>query len=72
MRSHLRYVRDVLYAVLYVRVRCFVVRRCGVLRRNIDVCYCFLVSSIHILVNLLYKKNHYLYHDIQTQLHLVI
>ena len=31
-----------------------------------------LVSSIYILVNLLYKKNHYLYHDIQTQLHLVI
>ena len=25
------YVRDVLYAVLYVRVSCFVVRGCGVL-----------------------------------------
>ena len=40
-----------------------------------DVCLiaiksCFIVSSIHILVNLLLKK-HYLYHDIQTQLHLV-
>ena len=33
------YVRDVLYAVLYVRVSCFVVRRCGVPRRYIDVCY---------------------------------
>ena len=34
------YVRDVLYAVLYVRVSCFVVRGCGVSRRYIDVCYC--------------------------------
>ena len=34
------YVRDVLYAVLYVRVSCFIVRGCGVLRRYIDVCYC--------------------------------
>ena len=31
------YVRDVLYAVLYVRVCCFVVRGCGVSRRYIDV-----------------------------------
>ena len=31
------YVRDVLYAVLYVRVSCFVVRGCGVSRRYIDV-----------------------------------
>ena len=30
------YVRDVLYAVLYVRVSCFVVRGCGVSRRYID------------------------------------
>ena len=34
------YVRDALYAVLYVRVICFVVRGCGVSRRYIDVCYC--------------------------------
>ena len=33
------YVRYVLYAVLYVRVSCFVVRGCGVSRRYIDVCY---------------------------------
>ena len=32
------YVRDVLYAVLCARVSCFVVRRCGVSRRYIDVC----------------------------------
>ena len=31
------YVRDVLYAVLYVRVSCFVVCGCGVSRRYIDV-----------------------------------
>ena len=29
------YVRDVLYAVLYVRVSCFVVRGCAVSRRHI-------------------------------------
>ena len=34
------YVRDVLYTVLYVRVSCFVVRGCAVLRRYIDVCNC--------------------------------
>ena len=31
------YVRDVLYAVLYVRVSCFVVRGCGVSRRYVVV-----------------------------------
>ena len=31
------YVRDVLYAVFYVRVSCFVVRGCGVLRMYINV-----------------------------------
>ena len=34
------YVCDVLYAVLYVYVYCFVVRGCAVSRRYIDVCYC--------------------------------
>ena len=34
------YVCDVLYAVVYVRVSCFVVRGCGVLRRYINICYC--------------------------------
>ena len=32
------YVCDVLYAVLYVRVSCFVVRGCAVSRRDINVC----------------------------------
>ena len=32
------YVCDVLYAVLYVRVSCFVVRVCAVSRRYINVC----------------------------------
>ena len=32
------YVRDVLYAVLYVRVSCFLVHGCGVSRRYIDDC----------------------------------
>ena len=41
------YVRDVLYAVLYVRVSCFVVRGCGVSRRYIDVCYCDMFSVVN-------------------------
>ena len=36
------YVRDVLYAVLYVHVSCFVVRGCAVSRRYINVlCYVY-------------------------------
>ena len=44
------YVRDILYAVLYVRVRCFVVRGCCVSRRYIDVCYCdmFNVDNVYL------------------------
>ena len=41
------YDRDVLYAVLYVRVSCFVVRGCGVSRRYIDVCYCDMFSVVN-------------------------
>ena len=40
------YVRNVLYAVLYVRVSCFVVGGCGVSRRYIDVCYCEMFSVV--------------------------
>ena len=39
------YVRDVLYAVLYFRVSCFVVF-CGVSRRYIDVCYYDMFSVV--------------------------
>ena len=42
------FVRDVLYAVLYVRVSCFVVRGCGVSRRYIDVCYCDMFSVVNV------------------------
>ena len=42
------YVRDVLYAVLYVRVSCFVVRGCGVSRRYIGVCYCDMFSVVNV------------------------
>ena len=47
------YVRDVLYAVLYVRVSCFVVRGCGVSRRYIDVCYCDIFSVVNVYLDLL-------------------
>ena len=42
------YVRDVLYALLYVRVSCFVVRGCGVSRRYIGVCYCDMFSVVNV------------------------
>ena len=45
------YVRDVLYAVLYVRVSCFVARGCGVLRRYIDVCYCDMFSVVNVYLD---------------------
>ena len=45
------YVRDVLYAVLYVRVNCFVVRGCGVSRRYIDVCYCDMFSVVNVYLD---------------------
>ena len=45
------YVRDVLYAVLYVHVRCFVVRGCGVSRRYIDVCYCDMFSVVNVYLD---------------------
>ena len=45
------YVRDVLYAVLYVRVSCFVVRGCGVSTRYIDVCYCDMFSVVNVYLD---------------------
>ena len=45
------YVRDVLYAVLYVSVSCFVVRGCGVSRRYIDVCYCDMFSVVNVYLD---------------------
>ena len=42
------YVYDVRYAVLYVRVSCFVVRGCGVSRRYIHVCYCDMFSVVNV------------------------
>ena len=44
----MRYARDVLHAVLYVRVSRFVVRGCGVSRRYIDVCYCDMFSVVNV------------------------
>ena len=45
------YVRDVLYAVLCVRVRCFVVRGCAVLRRYINVCNCNMFSGVNVYLD---------------------
>ena len=42
------YVRNVLYAVLYVCVSCFVVRGCSVSRRYIDVCNGDLFSVVNV------------------------
>ena len=45
------FIRDVLYAVLYVRVSCFVVPGCGVSRRYIDVCYCDMFSVVNVYLD---------------------
>ena len=42
---------DVLYAVLYVRVSCFIVRGCAVSRRYIDVCYCDMFSVVNVYLD---------------------
>ena len=39
---------DVLYTVLYVRVSCFVARKCDVLRRYIHVCNCDMFSVVNV------------------------
>ena len=45
------YVSDVLYAVLYVCVSCFVVRGCDVSRRYIDVFYCDMFSVVYVYLD---------------------
>ena len=45
------YVCDVLYVVFYVCVCCFVVCRCAVSRRYIDVCYCDLFSVVYVYLD---------------------
>ena len=47
------YVCDVLYAVLYVRVSCFVVCGCAVSRRYIYVCYCDMFSVVNVYLDYL-------------------
>ena len=41
------YVGDEMYAVLYVRVNCFVVRDCAVSRGYINVCNCDMFSVVN-------------------------
>ena len=45
------YVCDVLYAVLYVRVSCFAVRRCTLSRMHIYVCYCDMFSVVNVYLD---------------------
>ena len=45
------YVCDVMYAVLYVRVSCFVVSGCAVLRRYINVCNCDMFSVVNVYLD---------------------
>ena len=45
------YVCDVLYAVLYVRVTCFVVRGCAVSRRYINVCNYDMFSVVNVYLD---------------------
>ena len=39
---------DVLYAMVYVRVSCFVVLGCAVSRRYINVCNCDMFSVVNV------------------------
>ena len=45
------YVCDVLYAVLYVRVSCFVARGCAVWKSYIIVCYCDMFSVVNVYLD---------------------
>ena len=45
------YVCDVLYAVLYVCICCFVVCGCAVSRRYVDVCYCDMFSVVNVCLD---------------------
>ena len=45
------YVSDVLYAVLYVRVSCFVVHGCAVSRRYINVCNCDMFGVVNVYLD---------------------
>ena len=45
------YVCDVLYAVLYVRVSCYVVRGCAVSRRYINDCKCDMFSVVNVYLD---------------------
>ena len=47
----MRYDCDVLYAVLYVRVSCFVVRGCAVWRRYINVCNCDMFGVVNVYLD---------------------
>ena len=47
----MKYICDVLYAVVYVRVSCFVVCRCAVSRRYKDVCNCDMFSVVNVYHN---------------------
>ena len=51
LRCELSVVCDVLYAVLYVRVSCSVVRGCAVSRRYIDVCNCDVFSVVNVYLD---------------------
>ena len=44
-------VYDVPYAMLYVRVSCFVVRGCAVWRRYINVCNCDMFSVVNVYLD---------------------
>ena len=47
------YLCDVLYAVLYVRVSCFVMHGCAVSRRYINVCNCDMFSVANVYLDYL-------------------
>ena len=46
------YVCDVLYAVLYVRVSCFIVRGGAISGRYINVCNCDMFSVVYVYLTI--------------------
>ena len=59
----MRYVCDVLYAVLYVSISCFVVHGCAVSRRYINVCNCYFSMEFYLLIKENSTKKRHIKHE---------
>ena len=55
------YICALLYAVLYVRVSCFIVRVCAVSRGYINVCNCDMFSVVNVYLDRPFEVMCYVY-----------